>query len=128
MSSSHLSNLYETFDAIDFGYLEDLDCDDAVKQLHLKILTSYNNCCPIKNKTNSHKDTIKPWINPSIKALIKKRQNLFMLHRQNKISTVAYNRFRNLVTSKIRTAKKTYYQNLFNDIIKRHQQNLKYYT
>ena len=118
MSSSHLSNLYETFDAIDFGYLEGLDCDDAVKQLHLKILTSYNNCCPIKNKTKSHKDTIKPWINPSIKALIKKRQNLFMLQRQNKISTVAYNRFRNLVTSKIRTAKKTYFQNLFNDIKK----------
>ena len=72
MSSSHVSNLYDAFDAIDFVCLESLDCDDVIEQLHLKILSFYNNCCPMKNKTKSHTDTIKTWISCSIKALIKK--------------------------------------------------------
>ena len=94
-------NLYTAFDAIDFDYLENLDCDEAVEELHLKVLSTFNHFYPIKSKTISHKNARKPWINYDIKTRIKKRQNLFILYKQNKLSKITFNRYRNYVTSKI---------------------------
>ena len=39
-----------------------------------------------------------------------------MLFKQNKTTSVTFNRFRNHVTNEVRTAKKEYYRNLVNDI------------
>ena len=75
-------NLYTAFDAINFDYLENLDCDEAFEELHLKILSTFNHFCPIKNETISPKDVRKFWINYDTKTMIKKRQNLFILFKK----------------------------------------------
>ena len=111
-------NLYTAFGAINFDYLDNLDCDEAVEELHPKVLSTFNNFCPSKNKTESRKDARKTWINCNIKAIIKKRQSIFISYKQNKLSKITFNRYRNYVTSKIRTAKKEYYHKLLHDINK----------
>ena len=58
---------------------------------------------------------MKPWISPVIVRDIKKRQNLYLLYKQNRIQVSVYNRFRNYITNKIRSAKKIYYEKKFND-------------
>ena len=49
ISVSTLHSLYTAFGAIKFDYLENLDCDEAVEELHPKILSTFNHFCPIKN-------------------------------------------------------------------------------
>ena len=111
-----LNNLFNEFSSIDFDFIIDDDIDAVITRLDDYILTTYNSCCPIKTKTLTQKDKEKPWISNDLKINIKRRQNAFVLHKQNKISTNAYNRFRNLVTSQIRTAKKSYFHNLLNSV------------
>ena len=60
----------------------------------------------------------KSWINYDIKTTIRKRQNLFIMYKQNKLYKITLNWYRNYATSKIRTAKTEYYHKLLHDINK----------
>ena len=111
-----LNNLYNEFSSIDFDFIIDDDTDAVITRLNDYILTTYNSCCPLKTKTLTQKGKEKPWINNDLKINIKRRQNVFALYKQNKISTNVCNRFRNRVTSQIRAAKKSYFHNMLNSV------------
>ena len=89
------------------------DCAVSLSMFDEVLHEIYNECCPIKSKTISPKRLKKPWISNKIISYIKKRQNYFLLFKQNKIRTETYHQFRNFVTSQIRRSKKSYYLNLF---------------
>ena len=54
--------------------------------IHNKLLNDYNSCCTLKNKYISYKYNMKPWIDDSIQAKIKKRQLYFSLYKLNLIT------------------------------------------
>ena len=110
------SNLENYLSNHDFSLIENSEClDKALIDLDQIILEAYNKFCPIKIKKISFKDLKKPWISNDIKILIKKRFNLYILYRTHKISYYSFTRYRNFVTSRIRDAKKTYYENKFTE-------------
>ena len=115
-TQNRLDNLYNDFSSINFDYLSSMDCETSIVELHSKILEYYNKHCPVKVKKISNKDIKKPWIDRNIKNLIKRRQNLFLLKKLGKISSNAYSRYRNLVTSSLRFAKKKFFADLFENI------------
>ena len=78
-----------------------------------KILTLYDCHCPVKNKTISYKDDLKPWIDYDVKVKMKKRQNYHVLWKLGRMSRQAYCRYRNMVTSEIRNKKVLYYKTRF---------------
>ena len=109
-----MSSLYESLNCYDFSDV--LDCRDvniAVTRLDNIMYDHFNVFCPVVNKTVSPKNVTKPWITRDILSLIKRRQNLFILVKTNKITKVAFNRYRNFVTSKIRIAKEKYFEDKF---------------
>lgn len=100
----------------DYSYL--MSCTDvnaAVLNLDSILYCYFDKCCPIVHKTKSPKSILKPWIDRSLLSDIKKRQNMLVLLRANKVSRYTYNRFRNDVTSRIRSAKKTFYESKFSE-------------
>ena len=109
-TQNRLENLYRDFCSINFNYFSDLSCEEAIVELHSKILEYYNKHCPIKVKKISKKDIKKPWIDRNMNKLIKRRQNLLILKKIGKISPNAYSRYRNFVTSTLRLAKKKFLQ------------------
>lgn len=70
--------------------------------------------CPVVSKQVSYKDFSKPWIDGTLKADIKRRHNLLLFKRSGKISTEAFNRYRNYVTNKLKNAKINYFNYKFN--------------
>ena len=96
--------------------LLETDVDRATSLFHDKLLTAYNDCCPIRSKLVSHKDQAKPWISTSIKRDLKRRVTKFRLFKQGLITRTEYASFRNEVTNRIRTAKRNYYSELFENI------------
>ena len=53
--------------------------NEATQLLFDRINNGFKLCCPIRTKTLSPKNTIKPWISGEICANIKKRQNYYSL-------------------------------------------------
>lgn len=116
INENTLHNLSDMLSTIDFGYIQECnDIDEAVIMLFNSINECYKVCCPIRVKTISPKDFRKPWITNEVKANVKRRQNYFILYRQNKISWDTYSRFRNYVTSQIRTSKLNYFSRKFTE-------------
>ena len=112
-----LSNLYDKVASTNFSnVVEEEDIDNAVLLFHENLLQMYNECCPIRTKSISIKDQLKPWINTQIKSLIKRRENMFKLFKRNLITRTEFTFIRNEVTSIIRNSKKSYYQDLFNNL------------
>ena len=108
-----LASLFNSFSTLDFSFIYTDDINTAIAKLDHLILQEYFKFCPIRNKVLSSKDLQKPWINRALKSKIRKRQNHFILYKQNKISQTTYNRLKNLVTTELRSAKKDYCHNLF---------------
>jgi len=105
-----MGNLYDALSRYDFNQCIDVtSCDAAVSSLVDVISNEYNLHCPIKYKTISHKDAVKPWITNEITINIRKRQAYFCLVKQNKMPLNFYKKFRNHVTAQIRRSKKAYY-------------------
>ena len=103
---NYLSEL-SSFDFYDFLPRDSID--DAMFLFDDIIFTLYNKHCPIKSKTVSGRSYNKPWICGEILENIKKRQNLYLLYRMNKVSHLAYKRYSNYVTAIIRRSKRNYY-------------------
>ena len=53
------------------------DIDERVEHLHGKILKNFHISCPVKKKSISPKEKLKPWINDSIKRDMKQRAYYF---------------------------------------------------
>ena len=82
---------------------------------------SYDKSFPLKTKTITHKEKSYPWITESHLNDMKERDKLCKLLKKKKIAKSVYTHFRNDLKSRLRTAKKEYFKNLF-DL---HQNNIK---
>ena len=118
INDSTLSNLYNSLtDILSFpAIICENDIDRVAESLHETVLDKFNFFCPIKTKSVSPKDQVKPWIDVSLKRDIKTRQRNFQFFKRNVISRQTYNSFRNLVNSKIRMAKCNYFTKIFSDV------------
>ena len=117
MDDRTLGNLFERFATHDFDIIiENESVDNSVKILHDTLLEDFNLCCPLKSKFVSYKDHEKPWINHTIKILIKKRQLYLKLYKLGHMNTGEYCNFRNYVTKQIKLAKRNYYNKIFDDV------------
>ena len=111
-----LNNLYLNLSLHNFSnILNSNDLHGAVREFSDVLLSYYNKHCPIKTKTISYKSKIKPWISNNIREDIRRRQSFYLLYKTGKMQKSTFNRFRNYVTLKIRTAKKVYYEQRFSD-------------
>ena len=111
-----LTSLYNALNSYDFSDI--VSCSDvniAIARLDNVLFENFNIFCPLVNKTVSPKNVNKPWISRDIISHIKRRQNLSVLYRANIVTKVAFNRYRNFVSSKIRLAKTKYFENKFNE-------------
>ena len=57
---------------------------------HKNLMQMYNECCPVKTKSISVIDQPKPWINPQIKALIRRKENVLKLFKRNLITSTEF--------------------------------------
>jgi len=92
-------------------------CNDssvAFRQFSALLVEKFNYYCPIKTKTISPKKLLKPWITPNILQLMKRRDNLYRLHRNGVIPLDTCKRYRNFVTKEIKKSKKQYFTDVFN--------------
>ena len=111
-----LSLFFDSVQSCDFtDILQCDDVNDALSRLDLLLFDRFNVNCPIVHKTTSPKSIIKPWISRDILSEIKRRQNLQILLKSKRISLLSFKRFRNYVTSKIRVARKLYYEAKFEE-------------
>ena len=116
LNDESLNHFYHSLINYDLSHiLNSTDIDSALCNLYDILMNFYNIHCPIRNRTKSYKSKMKPWINSNIVELIKKRQNLYILSKRGVIRKDTFNRYRNYVTSMIRTAKKYYYEKKFAD-------------
>jgi len=114
INEANLQNLYVSVSRYNFEEMcMDSTCDEAIENIYNVIFREFNNCCPIKSKTVSHKNLTKPWISEDIRNYIRKKEAYFILLKQNKLPIHFYRRYRNFVTNQIRNAKKKYYSDLF---------------
>ena len=112
-----LNFFHDTISSYDFSYLSEMNNPSlAIEELNNVIDDAYRNCCPIKIKTISYKNSIKPWISNEILNCIRKRNNYFQLYLKKIISKTTYCNYRNFVTKMIRKSKIKYYENKFNNV------------
>ena len=101
--------------------LNNQDADSATLQFFDTFESSYDKSFPIKTKIVSKKDEQKPWVNDSLIEKIKIRDKLAKLSSKNKISRKQYTDYRNSLTTELRQAKATYYENQ----LETHSNNIK---
>ena len=73
----------------------------------------YNKYFPIRTKTITHKDETKPWIDDILINQMKIRDKLYKLATRKRIDIQIYNKFRNIMTNRIKKAKAKYYEDEF---------------
>ena len=112
-----LCHLYDKVTSRNFSdVVEEENIENSVFLFHENLLQMYNECCPIKTKSISVKYQLKPWINPQVKALIERRENMFKIFKRSLITRTEFTFVRNELTSINMKSKKSYYQNLFNTL------------
>ena len=89
------------------------DASEAPVRLNNILMHHYDCCCPIKTKTVSYKDAIKPWITNEIKSFMRIRQSYYALYRSQRMRRSVYNQYRNFVNGKIRKSKINYFEGKF---------------
>ena len=109
-----LSNLFDELLYFNFDDIFNLcDVDRIFEVFEDVVLKCFYRCCPVKSKTLSCRSLSKPWIDDVIKSNVKKRQNLYLLYRNGRVSRNSYTRYSNFVTSLIRKAKRNYFYQRF---------------
>ena len=73
----------------------------------------YDKYFPICTKTITHKDETKPWIDDILINQMKIRDKLYKLATRKRIDIQIYNKFRNIMTNRIKKAKAKYYEDEF---------------
>ena len=109
-----LNKLCDNLINFDFNQIFFSNNVDTVFELFAStVYRFFNECCPVKSKTISHRSLSKPWISEELKGRVRKRQCLYLLFRQGRVARATYNRYNNFVTSSIRKAKKDYFYQRF---------------
>ena len=99
-----------------FDIISDPNPKSAFSAFSSKIINCYNKNCPLRRvnrKTNLSKS---PWITNGILNSIKHTSKLFRIYRLTNSETSGrnYRSYRNVLTKTIRSAKKSFYTNFFN--------------
>ena len=89
--------------------------NDNTKYFIERLRSIYFNCCPLKTKNVSLKRLSKPWISSALFASIKMKSTYFKMLKLNRISLSFYNRYKNILTTTIRKAKRDYYRVAFDE-------------
>ena len=93
--------------------LDDNNAKTACEHFFSRFQNNYDQSFPIKSKTLTYKDILKPWINDISIKRIKIRDNLKKLARKKLIKRKIYTDFRNKVTNELNSAKTKYFENQF---------------
>ena len=86
----------------------------AFNKFYLLIDELYNKYFPVKTKIVSKKAQLKPWINQTLVNRIKMKDKLCRQSSKGRIDRKIYTDFRNDLTSQIRKAKASYFEDKFN--------------
>ena len=117
INDNTMKNFHQTVSSIDFtDIINTEDCSTAISQLTDLLDYNYKLCFPIKIKTISYKNFVKPWITKEILSIIKKRHDYYLLFRKKLIHKKTYTDYRNYVTNEIRNSKRKYYEKAFNEV------------
>ena len=112
--AENLDKLRNSLAMLDWDELNHISCPNARWKFFIdKIDETYCNCFPKKTKFISIKRINKPWLSPRLINLIKRKSEYFKLLKIGIISKECNNRFKNYVTSEVRSAKNSYLFNLF---------------
>ena len=111
---SNIEKMCELLSLIDFDHFTRVeDINLAFTKLYDIIFKIYCETCPIKTKHITQKQLKNPWIGHHLKGLIRRRHINFLLVKQNTITNIFLNYFRNRVTNELRRAKSDYYVEKF---------------
>ena len=117
MNERTLGALFDSLSEYDFSPVYNiLDIDEAFACFERIIMEHYNRFCPIKRRTVSYKDIVKPWIDTECKTVMKRRDNCYRLYKMGKMTRVAYNCIRNRVPLLLRGKKKSYFEGRFKEV------------
>jgi len=86
---------------------------DRVDFFSRNLFEIYDQCCPIRSKNVSVKNSLKPWITSSLKHCINYKYVLFRKFKRGQISFQRYNLYKNILGRVIRRSKARYYCNKF---------------
>ena len=91
------------------------ECDAAFQHFINQISEVFIKCCPFTYKKQKHFKPSNPWFTTSLKKLISKKNILFNIYKKshNIIDLNNYKMFRNRLNKIILSAKRKYYQSLF---------------
>lgn len=113
------NNILRFGEALGKHNFDDVLACDNINETLIKfndvVMKYYNLFCPIRSKTLSPKDLLKPWIDSETKINIRKRQRYHLLYKLGKMSKEYYNRFRNFVTCQIRRKEREYFAAKFEE-------------
>ena len=113
---STLKKFTDNLQNLDWGNLDILDADNAYNSFADTFTQAYNNSLPIiPKKINFFCGKYKPWITCSIQRSIRKKQNLYKKSLKSQLANdlEKYKKYKNKLTSVIRSAEKIYYENKF---------------
>ena len=112
--AENLDKLRNSLAMLDWDELNHISCPNARWKFFIdKIDETYCNCFRKKTKFISIKRINKLWLSPRLINLIKRKSEYFKLLKIGIISKECNNRFKNYVTSEVRSAKNSYLFNLF---------------
>ena len=117
INDSTLANFKNKLSALSFNeIINSEDPNDAFNKFDAIFSEEYELSFPIRSRKITNKDKSKPWISGNLLNLVRRKQNLYYLLKQGRLTTESYNRFKNHVTSQIRIAKKNYFNGLLNSV------------
>ena len=99
----------------DFAMYDSFDIDTRCKVFVDKLVDAYNSACPINRKRISRKRAVAPWLTGALLRSINEKHRLYKLSLRDPELLPRYRRYRNILSSAIRNAKKTYFNNKFED-------------
>ena len=91
------------------NYYTMLGINDKMSGFLDEFMKLYDACCPVKTKCFSVKSLSKPWISSECKLMIRRKHTMFRQYKRGCLSFAAYNVYKNLVSSKVRSCKREYY-------------------
>ena len=112
-----ISNFKHSLQNIDWSEIVNNDVTDvnhAYDAFLEKFLCKYNSSCPVRSITIREKKTNKPWMTTGLRRACHKKNSLYKkyLFLKNDDSEQEYKRYKNNLTTIIRTAEKNYYHRL----------------
>ena len=113
-NNENMDKFAEKLDLIDWNSIfTNNNVNESFEKYQNLISEIYCECFPLKIKYISINRLSKPWLNQDLLKLVKLKSEYHSLYRRGILSKEFNNKFRNMVTSRIRKAENYYYLNNF---------------